>query len=297
LKRSLTLSAAAAAFALAGSAQGATLLTQWTFDEATSGTTPAIDTGAPPASNGTFMGGATRTTDTPGGFSTAALDLNTPGAGTYLTAGDADEVDGLTSFTLTTWLNLLDPTSGGNNRLVAKQTGGTFDGFSWNMFNPVSGTRSADNWRPQLFVGGSGGFQFAPATQDVGSNTGEGDVGISAATKWVFLAVVYDGSLATNNTTYYVGDVTSPVVQLGTPVTIAAGTVTANTAELAAGFTSAAPTADTAAPGLQDDVRVYSGTSLLSELEAVRLANIPEPGTLLLAPAVALLAARRSRRR
>jgi hypothetical protein len=95
---------------------------QWTFDEASSGSQDALDTGAAPAENGIFQGGATRTSNTPGGASTGAADLylGTAGTDAYLQASDTGSLEGLASITVTSWINLqADPV--GNDRIAALQ--------------------------------------------------------------------------------------------------------------------------------------------------------------------------------
>ena len=62
----------------------ADLLLQYTFDEDSSGTAPALDNGAPPPALGSFEGGALRTGNTPGGMSLGAADLSDANA--YVTA-------------------------------------------------------------------------------------------------------------------------------------------------------------------------------------------------------------------
>ena len=279
---------AVVALSLAGinhSATGATLLLQYDFDESSTGNALALDSGTGTPAPGLFMGGATRTGNTPGGFSTGALDLTTPGAGTYVDGGDSAKLDGLQSFTLTAWINLQDiPT--GNLRIMSKQGGGTFPGFSWNIADPLTGagTRSASNFGLRLFVGGSTGFAFDPAPSALS---------IDAANKWAFIAVSYDGGATENNVNYFVGSATGQVL-FATTTTVNAGTVNGSDAKFGIGFTDAAPASDTAPPGFLDDMRVYSGSMTVSELEVVRLANVPEPatGTLLLTAGASLFARR-----
>jgi hypothetical protein len=142
-----------------------------------------------------------------------------------------------------------------------------------------------------LFVGNnvsSGASDFASAfsTDDVGADN-----------QWVFLAVTYDGTSATDNVRFYMGDVNTPAAQVGTPLTIVQLTIEGGTARFGVGFTEAAPTANTSAIGLQDDVRVY-GTALdLNQLDAIRLQAVPEPSTwaLIGGGLAALMAFRRMR--
>ncbi|HJQ82113.1 MAG TPA: hypothetical protein VJ828_19265 [Lacipirellulaceae bacterium] len=255
------------------------LVVHWTFDEAAGGTVPAVDTGAAPSSDGAFGATATRTSDTPGGGPGFAADLSAPGAASIVDGGNPIEVDTLAAFTFSTWAKVTGAThynegGSGNVRLLAKQSATTlFDGFSWNMNAPLTPPGSQDNFRMGLFIGGEINFAFSFATADIVDRGGD----------WLFLAVTYDGNSASENARFYVGDETTPVAQLGDPVTINAGRVfSSNTsnggtadARFGVGFTDAAPTADTAITGFQDDVRVYDSVLDLAALDAVRLDNLP----------------------
>lgn len=264
------------------SASAQTLLLQYDFDEASSGTTAALDTGAAPAVNGTFTGGATRTGNTPDGFSLGALSMSA--AGHHLVGGDDNKFDGLSQFTLTTWVNLQANPS--NHRLMSKQGASTFPGFSWQIINPSSGSISASNFGLHLFVGGSTGFAHDNAA-GVGGN-------FDANNKWLFVAVSYDGTATANNVRYYFGDADSGV-SFSHTTTINAGAVNDNAARFMVGRTDAAPSSNTNPNGFVDDVRVYSGLLDLNGLDAVRIANVPEPSTyaLLGGGFLAFLAARR----
>ena len=97
-------------------------LLQWTFDESDSGDQIAIDGGQAPSEDGEFFGGATRTSNTPGGASTGAADLflGATGNDAYIESTDVTSIDGLESITITAWINLQgDPT--GNDRIAALQ--------------------------------------------------------------------------------------------------------------------------------------------------------------------------------
>lgn len=252
---------------LATPASAATLLLRYNFDEASSGNVSALDLGAGLAAPGSFIGGATRTANTPNGFSLGALDLTTAGGGTFLDGGDPAKLAGLSSFTLTGWINLQE-TPTGNLRIMSKQgVGPSFPGFSWNIGDPASGTRTASNFGLRLFVGGSGGFQFDPVA------TG---LNINADHLWAFIAITYDATSGFENVRYYVGDVTA-AASLASITTVAAGSVSDSTAKFGVGYTDAAPIADTAPPGFLDDIRVYDGVLQPAELEAVRYENVPEP--------------------
>lgn len=248
-------------------------LLHYTFDEASG---DALDSGDAPAADAALVDGATRSANTPSG-SGSSLDLRSDSPYAHALEGDADKLDGLSALTLTTWLNVEQYTSG-NNRLVAKQAGGAFGGFSWNMnATPNSGTVGPDNFRLGIFLGNnvsSGAADFA-----AGFSTDD----VDAQDKWVFLAVTYDGTQAADNTKFYIGDVSTPVNQLGSSLSLAQLTVEGGTSLFGVGYTDAASAADTSVIGLQDDVRVYGSALSEGELERVRLDNvIPEPSSLLL---------------
>jgi len=258
------------AFALACSPALAQPVLRYTFDEASGN---ALDTGAAPLTDSTFVGGATRSTDTPSG-SGMSLDMRTDADYAHLLGSDFADLDGLAALTLTTWLKVetypnSGPTNSNNKRLLSKQAASTFGGFTFNMNAvPNDGDVGPDNFKIGLFLGNnisSGGADFGFAFADVD---------VDAASKWVMLAVTYDSSIADSNTKFYIGDVNTPVTQLGTDQTIIQLTVEAADAPFGVGYTDAAPTFDTSVTGWQDDVRVY-GTALdLAALEAVRMENL-----------------------
>lgn len=261
----------------------AALIARYTFDEPSGN---ALDTGVAPPADGIFAANATRTTDTPYGFSAGALDLSAPGLASFVNMGDPAKVDTLSQFTFTTWIKLnglnADQGGSGNVRLLSKQDGVFFDGFSWNITNPNEGPRSINNWRMLLLVGGVTAFDFGFSMGAVGDE-GAGDV--HGASAWTFLAVTYDGTVSTDNLKFYFGNETTVVSQLGVTQTANAGAVRATTglAEFGPGFTSAAPAADFAADGFQDDIRVYDSILDAAALEEVRVENgVPEPASLAL---------------
>jgi PEP-CTERM motif len=274
-----TLVAAVAVAGLVGiqSQADAALVARYTFDEASG---DALDTGtvAPPA-NGVFEALATRSADTPSGTG-SSLDLSADGLTSFVNMGDPAKVDTLSQFTMSTWLKLSDLNANnggsGNVRLLAKQEGTFFDGFSWNLNNPNVGVRGIDDFRMAMFIGGVTAFDFGFSIGAVGSE-GDGDVD---ATDWVFLAVTYDGTATTDNLKFYSGSNANAVTQLGVTQTANAGAVrtTAGFANFGPGFTDAAPAADFAAEGLQDDIRVYDNVLDLAALEAVRAENAGAPG-------------------
>ena len=273
-KKSLRLSALVPAtvlsviFGMAGvwSASAQTLLLRYTFDESASGAAEAVDAGVAPAAPGVFVG-ATRIGNTPGGHSKGAVDFTGavgPDNLKYIQGGDAAKLDGLETFTLTAWVNVQDVPSG-NRRILAKQSGGAFPGFSWNVNDPAEGSRSASNFGLRLFVGGEIGFQH-----DLSGPR----VTVDADKKWVFIAVTYDGRLEADNVNYLVGSETSVVTNQVT-TTINAGKTTDSEARFTVSHTDAALTSNTSLQGWMDDVRVYSGVLNAAQLDAVRLENLP----------------------
>jgi hypothetical protein len=254
-------------FVLTVSRAGAEPLLLYNFDEPSG---DALDTGDAPLTNATLEGGATRSADTPSG-SGSSLDLRTESPYAHALEGDAADLDGLSAITITTWLKLSSYTSG-NHRLAAKQAAGTFGGFSWNMNATTnSGPVGPDNFRLGLFLGNN----VSSGPTDFGSAFSNDDA--DADNKWTFLAVTYDNAQASNNTKFYIGGVNTPVVQLGADQTLVQLTIDGGAARFGIGFTDAAPTANTSAIGLQDDVRVYGRALTLAELDSVRQNNVPEP--------------------
>lgn len=287
--RLFTTVVTAAALAFAAQLAHAAPLLHYNFDEGTGATAADLGTGTPAPG---MLVGAAWTTNTPSGTSPAAVDSSGAATGNlkYVTAGDVDKLDGLSQFTLTTWINLQDvPT--GNRRLLAKQAAGTFDGFNWNISDPGNGDpRSAGAFGMRMFVGGSTAFAFDGVPTDP-------NFVVNADNQWAFVAVTYDGTLTSNNTSYYAGYENGPVTLLAT-TTVNAGTTNPSTAAFTIGHTDAAPTANTSIPGFIDDARVYGSVLSLAELDEVRLENVPEPSSVLLTAFGLMLAgyaARRSR--
>jgi hypothetical protein len=265
------------------SASAATLLLHYTFDESNNGSEPAADLGASPAAPGSFLGTAVRTANTPNSTSLGALDLTSTSTPDYVTAGDADKLDGLEQLTLTAWINLQGAPVNGN-RIMAKQLGtGNFDGFSFAYSTPTTGTISADNFQLNLALGGVGGFAFNTSGVDLG-----------AANRWVFVAVTYDGTQIADNLQFWSGSEVDAVSPLDLPRSVIVGALMANANEFRVGASS---TGAVSPPEYVDDVRVYSGVLTSAELEAVRFSNVPEPSAVAAVTlSISMLGLRRSRR-
>jgi hypothetical protein len=267
-------------FLLVGQVASAqTLLLRYFYDEAASGNQNATDSGTAPLADGTFVTNATRTTNTPGGIGSgnvAALDL-TGTAPKYLNAGDVDKLDGLTQLTLTSWINLAGTPANGN-RVMAKQLGsGNFDGFSFALSTPTSGTISASNFQLNLALGGSSGFAFTTS-----------GVNMSADNTWVFVAVTYDGTVTSQNLQFYTGTPAGAVSPFGTLKDVNVGPLVANANDFRVGASSAGTSS---APIRIDDTRVYNGVLTQSQLDVVRQEGlVPEPATLGLLGGCTLLA-------
>lgn len=256
----------------------AALLLRYSFDEASTGTTAALDSGTGTAANGSFVNSATRTGATfPGSVGALNTDF-ADAAGTWLSGGDANKLDSLDAMTITAWVNFREAPAT-NDRLISKllaNSSTTFTGFD-------------------LRMNGSGQMGFAQSNNS-GLTTAFSSSAISTAQGWQFIAVTYDG---TGSVRFYTGTETAAATQLGTTVAQAFVDVGDSTADFRVGGT-AATSSDRSPRAWFDDVRVYD-TALdsagVGAIEAVRQANVPEPaGVALLAAAAGLLASRRRRK-
>lgn len=130
--------------------------------------------------------------------------------------------------------------------------------------------------------------------------------GFSAIGSWVFFAVSYDGTTATNNLNFYYGTTSSAVIlagsrslstgltgdlNLGSSVSVGVGNGVYNSGGANRPF-----------DGLMDDTSLYggaagssSGVLNLSQLDALRLQSVPEPATTVLLLSGGVLMAFRKR--
>jgi hypothetical protein len=255
----------AAGIAASPSAQAALLL-RYTFDDAIS---PTADSGTGVPANGSVVGAGNFVTNTPSGIG-SAYNTNSNGD-SFISTTDPAKLDSLTSFTITLWVNL-QATPDANDRLVSKLNATLTDGFDL-RFNNTSGQLIfvVDN----LSATSS---QTLPVTTNV----------------WQFVAVTYNGSLASANTNFYKGTLAAAVSTLGSTASINSGPSNDSAVDFEVGGTPASA-AGRSPNAFFDDVRVYDQVLTPTELEAIRQSNIPEPTTALLAAFGLLLGARRRR--
>jgi MYXO-CTERM domain-containing protein len=183
--------------------------------------------------------------------------------------GDLAAIDALKSFTLQGWINP-QQTPGGSARILSTSNAGFEFG--------VGG--SSDKLRLSI----NSSLSSSGPLLDSSVNSNYGAVG-----QWTFFACTYDGTLTSNNVKFYVGT-TSQGVSLVSTGTLNAGTTPDDSSGLAIGnFTSPAANQGRTYDGLIDNIRVFgsqtdnTGVLTLSELESVRVADVPEPSSVGLA--------------
>ena len=234
----------------------AALLLEYSFNQST-GTT-AYDTGAAPAANGTLNGGATWSNSLPSG---SGYSLSLDGAnGSNVDAGVVSKIAGLSQLTVTLWVNLTAAPAN-LDRLFSTMNSTNDGGMDFYISTPTSGSISASNFQISFGVDGT--------SIGAGAN-------LDANNQWVFLAVTYDGTLASNNTLFYSGSVATSSSQLGTTKTINSGAVSGTTGSLQVGDTQASPS-DRTPSGLFSGLRIYDTVLTSTEINDVRLATVPEP--------------------
>lgn len=210
---------------------------------------------------------------------TASTGMGSAGTGGYAVASIGTAMDNVTSFTISGWFKS-DTVIGNAARIMEQFNSAT---SYWRLLSDTPGRLTLQLATPTM---SSTGVTSAPGTAYTGTN------------EWIFFAVTYDGTVASNNVRFYVGGVTSGVSQVGSALTLNGGTLGVNTANLTMGGGTARPY-----DGFLDDIRIYNATSgnggvlSLEQLEAVRYAAIPEPSALtLLALAVAYMGLTRRRK-
>jgi MYXO-CTERM domain-containing protein len=255
----IALLACTAGASLACVAQGApVLLLQYGFDEASSGTTPALNSGSLGSANlTTFVGDATRIANTPGNASLAALSLVPANVESEAsTSGAVPGTDNLTNVTVTAWVNVQADAAISFSRILDV-------GNNWGLLLN-SGTPSA--FSLDFFNNLGADFPSTVATAN-------------ASDKWLFVAATFNTTSHSIN--YYTGDASTPISQLG-------GTVTSDTHPNTGvgGVVSIGGKPGSAIRSLDgyiDDVNVFSGTLLTTDqIDAIRLADVtpaPEPGS------------------
>ncbi len=235
-----------------------TLLLNWNFDESDSGTANATDHGAAPLAPGTFNGGATRTGNTPAGYSLGAADVTS--AATAMVVATPTTLDGkldsLTAYTFSLWVNLqADPAA---NQRIFRVGSHSFDnGFGLRVSTPGSGTISAGNFG---------------LTMDQTASGVDFGVSVGADNSWLFVAVTWEAS--TGDTNLYVGTDTANAQWIASGVRGIAHTGIV-TADLGVGGYPAL--ANRAVSAYLDDFRIYSGVADQNFIESIRVSNIPEP--------------------
>jgi hypothetical protein len=224
----------------------ADLVLRYTFDESSG---PALDSGAAPATNGTFTGLATRVANTPGATG-YALNLNFSGVGNYLTCGNPDKLNNLSNLTLVTWINLQgNPVL--NDRLIDKLS--TTGGFGWVINNTTANS-----------------VQFRFLANATTGPSAISTANVNLTNRWVFLALTYDSTVTSNNVRYYSGTTASAVAQLGNALNFNQGIITNTANDFRVGSTPASAS-DRTPPAWYDDVRVYNTVLSQTDLESVRL--------------------------
>jgi hypothetical protein len=184
------------------------------------------------------------------------------GSGGRADQADLVAIDTLTSFTLQGWFKTDEATSLGNNARI---------------FHNVSGSNGFE------LYGSSGDFNFGVDNGNAstsGSNYGDTQT-------WIFFAVTYDGTLASNNVKFYKGSGTSTVTQVGTQ-TVDKSTVDDEKTGLGIGNKSGS--SNFSFDGYLDNIRIFgsqsnnSGVLTLSQLETFRSGDVP-PAVISTSPA------------
>jgi len=180
------------------------------------------------------------------------------GSGGRADQADLAAIDTLTSFTLQGWFKTDGSTAigGGISKAV--------------VLHNTSGI--AVNAAGFELFGQQGDLKLAVDDSNA-STSAYGDT-----QSWVFFAVTYDGTLASNNVKFYKGSGTSTVTQLGTQ-TVNKGQVDSDTDGLGIGNESGS--SNFPFDGFLDNIRIFgsqsdnSGVLTLAQLESIRSGDVP----------------------
>jgi hypothetical protein len=193
--------------------------------------------------------------------------------GNQVLAGTLGASTSYSDFTVTMWVNLAGGVN--NYRLLEIASG-----------SPAT-TGSADGTTLFLGLNSGGGLQFYVNNANGNSvgtsiaasstwNTG-GTLGAISLNSWYFVAVTYD---ATAGSTLYSGDLNDAAVSAAT-LSNAGGALNLSSATSIALLDRFSGGRNF--PGAIDDVGLYSGDLTQSQIDAIQVSEVPEPGTLSLA--------------
>lgn len=196
--------------------------------------------------------------------------------GRGLHGADFAAIDNLTSFTISGWFKTDTSTMVGGNAII------------------VSNRNGVNGFELRGDINANGALLLAVDNGSVSSTTAFG-----ATQQWVSFAVTYDGTAVQPgpNVFFYVGGIAQPFTAAGSGTNIT-GAADEDTAVLSIGATKFAFNNNNLNPfdGFLDNLRIYDNVLSQSQLEAVRLTDVPEPATLsVLGLLGAMLAIRRHR--
>jgi len=253
----LAIALIAGGLATASTAQ-ADLVFQMDFNDA-SGSASLVDRGTTGEAGAFTTGGASYST-TVAPSNTGGFSGSFNGASGAADFGDISALDGLTTMTITAWIRPdgLNPGGpSGSGRIVHKRM--NVDGFDLYYYDTAGELE---------FVGEGGGG----VTNGGGSFAGQ---------QWIWVAVTYDGTQATNNVTFYTGDGTT--LSAGSMTSLDKGALLANRTSLRIGNNRVGTRTYS---GLIDNVRIYNSvedaaslTSIMQFDDVGTTVDIPEPRT------------------
>jgi hypothetical protein len=254
-KRRLTLTPYLALLAVGvfATSAHAALLIDYNFDEG-SGTAVNNSGTLGDAADGTLTGSFS--TNTPSGSGSSVQFSGSDATQGVSTSGVVAGLNGLSQVTGVLWLNLTAAPSV-SDRLISNSS--TNNGFDLTVIG-VSG----------------GNFTLALNTDNA---VGTASSSISQnLNNWQFIAFTYDGTQTSNNLQFYLGTTSSSVAALGGAKTNNSGALGTSTNPFQVGNT-ALTDLDRTPPALFDNVRIYDTVLDSTQLEAIRVATIPEPST------------------